>query len=55
MIDSVSVEQFDWSAESKVLFPAEHLWSDFKCRPRQKLITNHHNKPYVINFSLHQI
>ncbi len=29
MIDSVSVEQFDWSAESKVLIPAEHLWSDF--------------------------
>ncbi len=31
--DSVSVEELDWSAESQVLIPAEHLWCDFKCRP----------------------
>ncbi len=31
--DSVSVEEFDWSAESQVLIPAEHLWCDFKCTP----------------------
>ncbi len=24
--DSVSVEELDWSAESQVLIPAEHLW-----------------------------
>ncbi len=30
--DSVSVEELDWSAESQVLIPAEHLWCDFKCR-----------------------
>ncbi len=27
--DSVSVEELDWSAESQVLIPAEHLWCDF--------------------------
>ncbi len=26
--DSVSVEELDWSAESQVLIPAEHLWCD---------------------------
>ncbi len=31
--DSVSVEELDWSAESQILIPAEHLWCDFKCRP----------------------
>ncbi len=31
--DSVSVEELDWSAESQVIIPAEHLWCDFKCRP----------------------
>ncbi len=31
--DSVSVEKLDWSAESQVLIPSEHLWCDFKCRP----------------------
>ncbi len=30
--NSVSVEELDWSAESQVLIPAEHLWCDFKCR-----------------------
>ncbi len=30
--DSVGVEELDWSAESQVLIPAEHLWCDFKCR-----------------------
>ncbi len=30
--DSVSVEELDWSAESQVLIPAEHLWCDFKLR-----------------------
>jgi len=28
--DSVSVEELDWSAESQVLIPAEHLWCDIK-------------------------
>ncbi len=28
--DSVSVEELDWSAESQVLIPVEHLWCDFK-------------------------
>ncbi len=27
------MEELDWSAESQVLIPAEHLWCDFKCRP----------------------
>ncbi len=27
-----SVEELDWSAESQVLIPVEHLWCDFKCR-----------------------
>ncbi len=30
--DWVSVEELDWSAESQVLIPAEHLWCEFKCR-----------------------
>ncbi len=34
--DSVSVEELNWSAESQVLIPAEHLWCDFKCRPWAK-------------------
>ncbi len=34
--DSVSVEELDWSAESQVLIPAEHLWCDFICRPWAK-------------------
>ncbi len=34
--DWVSVEELDWSAESQVLIPAEHLWCDFKCRPCAK-------------------
>ncbi len=34
--DSVSVEELDWSAESHVLIPAEHLWCDSKCKPRAK-------------------
>ncbi len=34
--DSVSVEELDWSAESQVLIPADHLWCDFKCRPWDK-------------------
>ncbi len=33
MIDWVSVEELDCSAESQVLIPAEHLWCDFKYRP----------------------
>ncbi len=36
MIDSVSVKELDWSAESQFLIPAEHLWCDFKCRPLAK-------------------
>ncbi len=36
MIDSISVEELDWSAESQVLIPAEHFWCDFKCRPWAK-------------------
>ncbi len=31
--DSVTVEELDWSAESQILIPAEHLRCDFKCRP----------------------
>ncbi len=34
--DSVSVEELDWSAESQVLIPAEHLLCDFKSRPWAK-------------------
>ncbi len=36
MIDLVSVEELDWSAESQVLIPAEHLWCDCKYRPWAK-------------------
>ncbi len=31
MTDSVIEEELDWSAESQVLIPAEHLWCDCKC------------------------
>ncbi len=34
--DSVRVEELDWSAETQVLIPAEHLWWDFKYRPWAK-------------------
>ncbi len=35
MIDCVSVEEFDWSAESQVLIPAEHFWLG-----QQRLVNN---------------
>ncbi len=45
--DSVSVEELDWSAESQVLIPAEHLWCDFKCRPWAKNSSQNTNDLYI--------
>ncbi len=45
--DSVSVEELDWSAESQVLIPAEHLWCDFKCRPWAKNSSPNTNDLYI--------
>ncbi len=45
--DSVSVEELDWSAESQVLIPAEHLWCDFKCRPGAKNSSPNTNDLYI--------
>ncbi len=45
--DSVSVEELDWSAESQVLIPAEHLWCDFKCRPWAKYSSPNTNDLYI--------
>ncbi len=45
--DSVSVEELDWSAESQVLSPAEHLWCDFKCRPWAKNSSPKTNDLYI--------
>ncbi len=42
-----SVEVCDWSAESQVLIPAEHLWCDFKCRPRAKNVSPNTNDLYI--------
>ncbi len=44
---SVSVEELDWSAESQVLIPAEHLWCDFKCRPCAKHSSPNTNDLYI--------
>ncbi len=48
--DSVSVEEVDWSAESQVLIPAEHLWCDFKCRPWAKNSPPNTNDIWVQSF-----
>ncbi len=48
--DSVSVEELDRSAESKVLIPAEHLWCDFKCRPWAKNSSPNTNEIWVQSF-----
>ncbi len=45
--DSVSVEELDWSAESQVLIPAEHLWCDFKCGPCDKTSSPNTNDLYI--------
>ncbi len=45
--DSVSVEELDWSAENQVLIPAEHFWSDFKCRPWAKNSSPNTNDLYI--------
>ncbi len=45
--DWVSVEELDWSAESQVLIPAEHLWCDFKCRPWAKKSSPNTNDLYI--------
>ncbi len=45
--DSVSVEELDWSAESQVLIPDEHLWCDFKCRPWAKNSSPNTNDLYI--------
>ncbi len=45
--DSVSVEELDWSAERQVLIPAEHLWCDFKFRPRAKNSSPNTNDLYI--------
>ncbi len=45
--DSISVEELDWSAESHVLIPAEHLWCDVKCRPRTKNSSPNANDLYI--------
>ncbi len=45
--DSVSVEELDWSAESQVLIPAEHLWCDFKCRLEPKI---NHQAPMTCTY-----
>ncbi len=47
MIDSVSVEELDWSAESQVLISAEHLWCDFKSRPWAKNLSQNTNDLYI--------
>ncbi len=48
--DSVSVEELDWSAESQVLIPAEHLWCDFKCRHWAKNSSPNTNDIWVQSF-----
>ncbi len=48
--DSVSVEELDWSAESQVLIPAEHLWCDFKCRHWAKNSSPNINDIWVQSF-----
>ncbi len=45
--DSVSVEELDWSAESQVLIPADHLWCDFKCSPGAKNSSSNTNDLYI--------
>ncbi len=45
--DSVSVEELNWSAESQVLIPAEHLWCDFKFRPWAKNESLNTNDLYI--------
>ncbi len=47
---SVSVEELDWSAESQVLIPAEHLWCDFKCRSWAKNSKTHQTNDLCIHF-----
>ncbi len=41
------MEELDWSAENQVLIPAEHLWSDFKCRPWAKHSSPNTNDLYT--------
>ncbi len=45
--DWVSVEELDWSAESQVLIPAEHLCCDFKCRSWAKNSSPNTNDLYI--------
>ncbi len=53
--DSVSVEELDWSAESQVLIPAEHLWCDFKYRPWAKNVSPNTNDLYIWVPSFHTL
>ncbi len=53
--DSVSVEELDWSAESQILIPAEHLWCDFKCRPWAKNSSPNTNDLYIWVQSFHTL
>ncbi len=45
--DWVRVEELDWSAESQILIPSEHLWCDFKCRPWTKNSSPNTNDLYI--------
>ncbi len=47
------VEELDWSAESQVLIPAEHLWGVFKCRPWAKNSSPNTNDLYIWDTVIH--
>ncbi len=47
IIDLVSVEKLDWSAESQVLILTEHLCCYFKCRPWAKNVSPNTNDLYI--------
>ncbi len=42
--------ELDWSAESQVLIPAEHLWCDLKCKPWAKHSSPNTNDIWVQSF-----
>ncbi len=41
------MEELDWSEESQVLIPAEHLWCDFKRRPWAQNSSPNTNDLYI--------
>ncbi len=53
--DWVSVEELDWSAERRVLIPAEHFWCDLKCRPLAKNSSPNTNDLYIWVQSFHTL